>query len=75
MSEKIIQHPIIELKPGLWAYRVWKIQHIGPDHFQAVRIRPTEFFFATSMRAAIVSIDRRERDREKLSNSLGEQIH
>lgn len=47
-----------------WTYEVcgqlWKINRLSDNSYEAVRVRPTRWFRATSLLAAQVSIDRRE---------------
>lgn len=51
---------LVETSPHHWQYGDWKIQQIDETFFQCVRIKPTKFFRATSLEAAVKVIDRRE---------------
>lgn len=41
----------------------WKIILLSDGSWECVRIKPTEYFRATSLRSAMSAINRRERDR------------
>jgi len=47
-------------------FKSWKIMLLSTGQWEAVRIKPTEYFIATSLRAAMSAISRREREREKV---------
>lgn len=59
MSEEKTDLPI-EYSPGKFSYRGWKILPLSAGNYEAVRIRPTRFFRADTVKNAIGKIDRME---------------
>lgn len=50
---------VTKVRDDLFYYQNWKITQSCNGTWTAMRIRPTEYFRATSLRAAVLSIDRR----------------
>lgn len=55
-------------------YKSWKIDMQPTGSWRCIRIRPTEWFTASSLNAAIKSIDRREAHRAGKLSSLWDTI-
>jgi hypothetical protein len=57
-----------------YLYKTWKIDGQINGTYRCVRIRPTEFFTATTFNAAIKSIDRREAHRARELQALRSRV-
>ena len=59
-------HEILTRGENQFLYRTWKIDKQIDGSWRCIRIQPTEWFTASSLNAAISSIDRREGARNEL---------
>ncbi len=53
-------HQAVEYAENKYLYKTWKIILQANKLFQAIRIRPTYFFTATSLTSAVYKIDKLE---------------